>query len=137
MANQPTADRSTADQPIATPVPAKDPRAITAYHAHVYYDPAKTRGRAERLRQRVAEQFPQAKLGRWHDERVGPHPQAMYQIAFAPEMLAEFVPWLMLNRDGLTVLLHPETGDNYTDHSAHAAWFGSVLPLRLNVFQRK
>jgi aromatic ring-cleaving dioxygenase len=121
----------------AAPAPAKDRRAIAAYHAHVYYDPAKTRGDAERLRQRVAEKFPQAKLGRWHDELVGPHPQAMYQIAFAPEMLADFVPWLMLNRDGLTVLLHPETGDNYTDHSAHAAWFGAVLPLRLEVFARK
>jgi DOPA 4,5-dioxygenase len=114
-----------------------DPRAITAYHAHVYYYPAKTRGRAEQLRERVAEKFPHAKLGRWHDELVGPHPQSMYQIAFPREMLAEFVPWLMLNRDGLTVLLHPETGDNYTDHSAHAAWFGSVLPLRLEVFRRK
>jgi aromatic ring-cleaving dioxygenase len=114
----------------------KDPSAVTAYHAHVYYDPAKTRGNAERLRERVAKKFPQAKLGRWHDELVGPHPQSMYQIAFAREMLAEFVPWLMLNRDGLTVLLHPETGDNYTDHSAHAAWFGAVLPLRLEVFRR-
>ena len=43
----------------------------------------------------------------------------------------------MLNRDGLTVLLHPETGDNYADHSAHAAWFGGVLPLRLEVFKKK
>jgi aromatic ring-cleaving dioxygenase len=132
MANRPSADR-----PKAAPVPAKDPRAIAAYHAHVYYDPAQTRRVAEQLRERVAEKFPQAKLGRWHDELVGPHPQAMYQIAFAPEMLAEFVPWLMLNRDGLTVLLHPETGDNYTDHSAHAAWFGAVLPLRLEVFAGK
>ena len=120
----------------AASVSEKDPRSITAYHAHVYYDPAKTRGRAERLRERVAKKFPHARLGRWHDEMVGPHPQSMYQIAFPREMLAEFVPWLMLNRDGLTVLLHPETGDNYSDHSAHAVWFGAVLPLRLEVFQR-
>jgi aromatic ring-cleaving dioxygenase len=60
----------------------------------------------------------------------------MYQVAFPGEMLAKFVPWLMLNRDGLTVLLHPETGDNYADHSAHAAWFGAVLPLRLEVFRK-
>lgn len=124
-------------EPTAASASEKDPRAITAYHAHVYYDPAKTRAQAERLRERVAETFPQARLGRWHDELVGPHPRSMYQIAFPPEMLAEFVPWLMLNRDGLTVLLHPETGDNYTDHSAHAAWFGAVLPLRLEVFRRK
>jgi DOPA 4,5-dioxygenase len=40
----------------------------------------------------------------------------------------------MLNRDGLSVLLHPETGDDYRDHSAHAAWLGPALPLRLGVF---
>ena len=121
----------------ATAAPVKDIAAITDYHAHVYYDPAKSRGRAERLRERVAAAFPQAKLGRWHDEIVGPHPQSMYQIAFPAGTLAAFVPWLMLNRDGLTVLLHPETGDDYTDHSAHAAWFGAVLPLRLEVFGKR
>jgi aromatic ring-cleaving dioxygenase len=120
----------------ASAAPAGDPRAIAEYHAHVYYDPATSRARAERLRERVGAEFPQAKLGRWHDELVGPHPQSMYQIAFPSRMLARFVPWLMLNRDGLTVLLHPETGDNYADHSAHAAWFGAVLPLRLEMFRK-
>ncbi|MGB6535973.1 MAG: DOPA 4,5-dioxygenase family protein [Xanthobacteraceae bacterium] len=115
---------------------AERPDAIAHYHAHVYYDPATSRDRADGLRARVAAAFPQATLGRWHDELVGPHPQAMYQIAFPSEMLQKFVPWLMLNRDGLTVLLHPETGDNYADHSAHAAWFGGFLPLRLEVFKK-
>ena len=43
----------------------------------------------------------------------------------------------MLNRDGLTVLLHPQTGDGYTDHTAHAAWFGAMLPLRLEQFKKR
>jgi DOPA 4,5-dioxygenase len=116
--------------------PATDPATIREYHAHIYYDPGQTRDRAARLRERVAAEFPAAILGRWHDAPVGPHPQAMYQIAFPREMLAAFVPWLMLNRDGLTVLLHPETGDDYVDHSAHAAWFGAVLPLRLELFRK-
>jgi DOPA 4,5-dioxygenase len=107
---------------------------ITEYHAHVYYDPQTTRDRAERLRARMAAEFPRAKLGRWHDELVGPHTQSMYQIAFPASELATFLPWLMLNRNGLSILLHPETGDDYRDHSAHAAWLGAVLPLRLDVF---
>ncbi len=116
--------------------PNSDPRSIALYHAHVYYDPDKTRDRAERLRQRVGAEFPQAKLGRWHDELVGPHPQSMYQIAFPAAMLETFLPWLMLNRDGLVILLHPETGNDYRDHTAHAVWFGAVLPLRAEVFQK-
>ena len=119
----------------APTAPALDPERITHYHAHIYYDP-QTRERAARLREGVAAAFPAAILGRWHDAPVGPHPQSMYQIAFPRELLAAFVPWLMLNRDGLTVLLHPETGDDYVDHSAHAAWFGAVLPLRLEMFRK-
>src|SRR5262249_4893628 len=42
---------------------------------------------------------------------VGPHTQAMYQLAFPPSLLASFLPWLMLNREGLSILLHPGTGD--------------------------
>jgi aromatic ring-cleaving dioxygenase len=113
---------------------ASEPRSISEYHAHIYYDPKRTRGRAERLRERIAAEFPRAKLGRWHDELVGPHSRSMYQIAFPRGMLAAFLPWLMLNRDGLTVLLHPETGNDYRDHTAHAAWLGAVLPLRLEAF---
>ena len=62
-------------------------------------------------------------------EKLDPHIQY-----FPAEMLATFVPWLMLNRDGLVVLLHPETGDDLADHTAHAAWFGAILPLRLEAF---
>jgi DOPA 4,5-dioxygenase len=115
---------------------ADNPHTIADYHAHVYYDAERTRDRAERLRARIAAEFPLAKLGRWHDELVGPHPQSMYQVAFPSRLLASFVPWLMLNRDGLTVLLHPETGDDYRDHTAHACWFGATLPLRVDVLRK-
>jgi len=120
----------------ATAARPTDPKSITHYHAHVYYDPASTRDRAARLRDRVAEAFPMATLGRWHDEPVGPHPRSMYQIAFPRALLASFLPWLMLNRDGLTILVHPETGDDLADHTDHAAWLGDILRLRLGVFRR-
>jgi len=115
----------------------KPAAAIKTYHAHVYYDVKRTRVWAERLRGRVAQKFPQAKLGRWHDELVGPHTQSMYQIAFPASVFATFVPWLMLNRDGLAVLLHPETGDDYRDHTAHACWLGAQLPVRAEVLRRR
>ncbi len=60
----------------------------------------------------------------------------MYQIAFPPLLLASFLPWLMLNRDGLSILLHPGTGDAYANHIDHAVWLGSVLPLRMNVLRK-
>jgi DOPA 4,5-dioxygenase len=103
---------------------AVNPEIIQHYHAHVYYDPASSRDRAARLRERVAAIFPDVTLGRWHDAPVGPHTQSMYQLAFPPPLLASFLPWLMLNRDGLSILLHPGTGDAYADHIDHAVWFG-------------
>jgi aromatic ring-cleaving dioxygenase len=117
----------------ATEAAPRDPEIIQDYHAHVYYDPAISRTTAERLRDRVAAAFPAARLGSWHDELVGPHLSSMYQIAFPRELLGTFLPWLMLNRDGLTVLLHPGTGNPYADHTAHAAWLGEVLPLKTDV----
>jgi len=40
-------------------------------------------------------------LGRWHDKPIGPHPQAMYQVAFLPSQFGKVVPWLMLHRERL------------------------------------
>jgi aromatic ring-cleaving dioxygenase len=115
--------------------PLQDPEIIRHYHAHIYYDQKSSRDRAALLRERVAAAFPEATIGRWHDEPVGPHPQSMFQIAFPRALLASFLPWLMLNRDGLTVLLHPGTGNDYADHTAYAIWLGGMLPLRLEVLQ--
>ena len=78
-------------------------------------------------------QFPTARFGRWHDVPVGPHLRAMFQVAFGPELFPSLVPWLMLNREGLAVLMHPETGDPRTDHLVHAAWLVEVLPLNASV----
>jgi DOPA 4,5-dioxygenase len=111
--------------------PPIDPAIISDYHAHIYYDPATTRDRAERLRRRVSEAFPEAKIGRWHDELVGPHLKSMYQVAFSRSLLATLLPWLLLNRDGLTILVHPETGNAYADHTEHSAWLGGMLPLKV------
>ena len=107
-----------------------DPARIEGFHAHIYYDP-ETRPIAERLREAIGAGFT-VQLGRWHDQPVGPHPQAMYQVAFGAGDFAALVPWLALNRDGLDVLVHPETGDDVTDHTDHAIWLGTRLPLDID-----
>jgi aromatic ring-cleaving dioxygenase len=109
-------------------VTPKDTGAIHAYHAHVYYDPAHTRDAAALLRSWVEARFT-VRMGRWHDMPVGPHPQAMYQIAFETALFSTLVPFLMLNRQGLTILVHPESGRPRDDHLIHAVWLGAVLEL--------
>lgn len=109
----------------------KDVGAIADYHAHIYYDPA-SKDRAALLRRWVEERFP-ARMGNWHDTPVGPHVQAMYQIAFTPELFPTLVPFLMLNRMGLTILVHPQSGRPRDDHTLHATWMGEVLAVKTEV----
>jgi DOPA 4,5-dioxygenase len=109
-----------------------DTATIRNWHAHVYYQPD-TRETAAALRDGIALTFPDAVLGRWHDVPVGPHTRPMYQVAFAADRLAAILPWLMLNRRGLVLLVHPETGHDLADHTEHAGWLGERLPLKLEV----
>ena len=110
-----------------------DPARIADYHIHVYYDP-ESRERAALLRQWVEERFT-VRMGRWHDVPVGPHVAPMYQIQFTPDLFPTLVPFVMLNRLGLTVLLHPESGRPRDDHTIHATWMGEVLPVKTEVLR--
>ena len=102
--------------------------AIGSFHAHVYFDGPAQRETALALRAQIAERFA-VTLGRVHDGLVGPHARAMYQVAFDVPLFGNFVPWLMLNRQGLTVLVHTNTRDERRDHLVHALWMGEILDI--------
>ena len=53
----------------------------------------------------------------------------MYQVAFKVEQFDNFVQWLTVNRDGLNVLIHPNTENAYNDHLIFGFWLGERLPL--------
>ena len=105
--------------------------AIRDYHAHIYYE-QESRPQAEQLRIQMEALFPQARFGRWHDLPVGPHPSAMFQVAFSTELFATLAPWLILNHAPLTVFLHPQTGAPRDDHSKHAVWMGRQHVIALD-----
>jgi len=108
----------------------EDTSNIVGFHAHIYFD-TPTRFVAARVREGLGTRF-KVRLGRWHDKPVGPHPKAMYQVAFSPDQFGAVVPWLMLNREGLDILVHPETGDDVADHRDHCLWLGQKLELDID-----
>lgn len=76
---------------------------------------------------------------------MGPHPIAMFEVnLFTPAQFGAFIPWLVINRGPLSVLVHPNTVDPVTgerkeaerDHTQRATWMGERVLLDLGVFKR-
>lgn len=107
---------------------------ITGYHVHVYYD-EESFGQASKLCDEVYVLF-DVPVGHKHQQVVGPHPMWSCQITLTPETFATVVQWLMLNRNGLTVFIHAETGDVFKDHTEHTMWMGEMLPLNLDILKQ-
>lgn len=107
------------------------PSEIDSWHAHVYFDAA-SRDSAWSLRQVIAAELAhRTTLGRFHERPVGPHPMWSYQLEIAPAHFAHVIAWLALNRGGLDVFVHPNTGDALRDHRDCPLWLGRSHALNL------
>ncbi len=116
---------------MAAPDPVPEP--IEDYHVHVYFGPD-SREPAKALREDIEQRF-DITMGRWHEKAVGPHPEWSYQVKFGTDLFAELVPWLMQNRRGLTILVHPNTGNDLADHRDWPIWMGEIPELNLAMFE--
>lgn len=107
---------------------------IQGFHAHVYFD-ADTIDIAREVCTECRDRFG-IEMGRVHEKPVGPHPDWSCQLAFGPEKFGEVMSWLTLNRRGLVVFTHPETGNALVDHRDRAIWMGDIRPLDLSIFDK-
>ena len=103
-----------------------------AYHVHLYFD-ENTLEQAVKLGEQANEKFT-LNPGRVHQKNVGPHPCWSQQLAFDGDQYDSLIPWLDENRNGLTILIHGLSGDNYKDHTEHASWLGTPVALNLEIF---
>lgn len=117
-------NRQTAAEPV-----------IRDWHAHVYFNQA-TLGQARTLCGLAARELP-VRQGRVHEKLVGPHPQWSCQLGFDHPDFAQVLTWLTLHRDGLTVFVHPNTGDELADHRDRAIWLGRSDELHLAMFETR
>ena len=108
---------------------------VTGYHAHVYFNTT-TQSVAERLRDTIAARFA-VELGRLSTTPIGPHPIPQFNVIFQAEEFQHIVPWLMLHRAGLDILVHPLTDDMVDDHTVYALWLGTPVALTLGHMKRR
>lgn len=87
---------------------------------------------------------PELRIYKFWEEPVGPHPVAMFEVnLFTPAQFGAFIPWLVINRGPLSVLVHPNTVNSKTgeseeeerDHTQRAMWLGERIPLDLSIFK--
>ena len=103
---------------------------ISSYHVHLYYD-GSNKQHAANLRREIEKRFgKQVLIGRWRDKAPqGPHPVSHFQVDFPTHLFNILVPFLALNRGDLNILLHPNTGNGYEDHTQNVMWIGPSVSL--------
>ncbi|OIQ17942.1 MAG: 4,5-dioxygenase [Bacteriovorax sp. MedPE-SWde] len=102
---------------------------IKEYHAHFYYS-EQTLDKARAVIEK-AQVLDGVSIGRIHERPVGPHPMWSCQLLIPASKYKITLDWLMLNRDGLTVFIHPLTGNDILDHTDYAMWMGDIVELEL------
>jgi aromatic ring-cleaving dioxygenase len=108
--------------------------AVKSYHAHVYYNDDET-GRAENVRLKLQTELPgEVKVHGLVARAIGPHPRPMFEVDFQSSRLHQIKEWFEKNNDGLSVMIHPITGDHVKDHQDLSVWVGKKLDLKLDFF---
>lgn len=97
------------------------------YHAHIYWQNEDQRRETLSLREPLRELG--SKVGSIHEEAIGPHPHAMYQVNYNSTIAKEVEG--LLHEAKLHILLHEDTGDDVRDHTVGTRWIGR--PLDLNI----
>ena len=105
---------------------------IRDFHAHIYFDPADVE-LASQLASAVQARFP-IQVGNFHLRPVGPHPRGSVQLTVPTETFGDLAQFLALNRGGLTIFAHADTGNDLADHTEHVIWFGPSEDLDLSIF---
>jgi aromatic ring-cleaving dioxygenase len=106
------------------------PENLHGYHVHIYFDDT-NKVQATDLRDTLVELFKaQSPSGPRFVGIAGPHPIPQIAAIFPKAAFtADVVPWLMFNRQGLDILIHPLTDDEVEDHTTHAVWIGKPVEL--------
>lgn len=117
---------------------------ITHWDIHFYFDHTskENTASAEKIRNDLKTAFPRLRVFDLVKYPIGPHPVGMFEAHILSEQqFGEIVAWLAFNRNGHSILVHPNAQGfgakgAEADHTTHSVWLGKVLPLVLKIFHR-
>lgn len=104
-----------------------------SYHFHLYFSKEQI-ATATDLAGQLGEIF-KLSVGRVWDRPVGPHPVNSCQITVPKDKFEAVVSWLLVNRLGLDVFIHPEGDNDLIDHRDHIMWIGRSYEINLDIFK--
>jgi len=106
------------------------------FDAHIYFA-AEELNLIKSLHEKICSNFKTGEIfvGDIIPEPIGPHSLPMLEVNFAKAKYAEFIAWLERERGSLNILVHPQSGDDYDDHTDGAVWLGNPVPIKLEVFK--
>ncbi|NRA67024.1 MAG: DOPA 4,5-dioxygenase family protein [Pseudobacteriovorax sp.] len=104
------------------------------YHFHIYFNKDEVH-KVDHIIDKLRD-FERLKIGRVRVNPVGPHPTGSCQITVLKPDFMEMLDWFLLNREGLSVFIHPVSGDDIKDHSDYTIWIGGSRELNLDFFRK-
>lgn len=105
------------------------------YHAHIYFDPTQKPVAEHLVNQLLNLELENLKLWKFHEKKVGPHFLPMAEVHFSEGILSEVLKCLKSHHEGISVLVHEDSGDDFKDHE-DPIWIGPSLPIDFDFFHR-
>jgi DOPA 4,5-dioxygenase len=108
---------------------------IEGYHIHIYHEDVMQGFSAHNLVTSLTTLFPQYIRGVYNVGKVGPHVETNTELDITKEGFAEVLQWLQVNSAGLSILVHPETGDDIQDHLHSSIWINKEMGYNEEFFE--
>ncbi len=120
--------------------PSDWPVKFNSFHSHVYYT-TETKQQAFELYQKIAEHFLKdgsfVEMKPLIDRCLGPHTLWMFEFNFNADLFSHAFSFLCEHRNGLSVLIHPISGNEILDHTDYAMFLGRKESLNIGVLKSK
>ena len=109
------------------------PVKFSSFHGHIYFD-EKTFTQAKIFHEDFKKLNVPKQMSELHQHLMGPHPFWMFEVDFETENFLKIIEFMQKHRNGLSVLVHPLSGNALLDHTDYAMFLGQKEQLNLAIF---